>query len=537
MNDRFHGDEAGERVLMLAPTSRDAGMARDILAESGFAPQVFGAYEDFARCLGEGAGAVILMEEFFATRDAERLLEVLERQPAWSSLPLIVLSAAKGQPSRAQTALKSFANIVLLERPARIVTLVSAIQAALAARRRQYELRDSIEAMRRTAEERDRLYREAEAARAEAEAADHRKNEFLAMLAHELRNPLSPIGTASELLSRTVGKDSRAHTAIEMIKRQVTQLTRLVDDLLDVSRITQGRIQLRQRPVELAGVVAQAVETAEPQLRERRHRLSMTASSYEPLYVMGDFARLVQCVGNILTNAIKYTEPGGEISIRTGADESHVSIEVADTGVGISADLLPRVFDLFVQSERTLDRSQGGLGIGLAVVKRLVEMHQGEVSARSDGHGRGTTLEIRLPRIARPTAAPMDGAPFEAEPRRVLIVDDNADSADSLSMLLEFQGHATHVAYGARDALACIEDFKPEVGLLDIGLPEMDGYELAKRLRAMSAHPMRLIALTGYGQTEDAQRAIAAGFDHHLVKPVDLQALERALAGLSVVAR
>ncbi|HEX8757639.1 MAG TPA: GAF domain-containing protein [Steroidobacteraceae bacterium] len=368
----------------------------------------------------------------------------------------------------------------------------------------------------------------------ELDEANRRKDEFLAMLAHELRNPLSPIGTASELLSHTVGNDARAHTAIDMIKRQVAQLTRLVDDLLDVSRITQGRIQLRQRPVDLTSVIAEAVETAEPQLRERRHKLSMTASSYEPLFVMGDFARLVQCVGNILTNAIKYTEPAGEIAIRTGADQGSVFIEISDTGVGISADLLPRVFDLFVQSERTLDRSQGGLGIGLAVVKRLVDMHRGEVGARSEGHGRGATFQIRLPRIARPTAASADGAPFEAEPRRVLIVDDNADAANSLSMLLSIQGHETQVAYGAQEALACVEDLKPEIALLDIGLPEMDGYELARRLRAMSPrHTMCLIALTGYGQVEDAQRAIAAGFDHHLVKPVNLKALDRALAGLS----
>ena len=361
--------------------------------------------------------------------------------------------------------------------------------------------------------------------------ANRRKDEFLAMLAHELRNPLSPIGTANELLARTAGDDPRAHTAIGMIKRQVTQLTRLVDDLLDVSRITQGRIELRKRPTELVAVITQAIETVEPQLRDKGHTLSVHASSYESLYVMGDFARLVQCVGNILTNAVKYTESAGEISIHPWADEGWAYIAISDSGAGITAELLPKVFDLFVQGERTLDRSQGGLGVGLAVVKRLVEMHEGEVHVRSEGLGKGSTFEIRLPRIARPTASAMDAAPSTALPLRVLIVDDNADAADSLAMLLAVRGHETRVAYGAKDALTYAETFRPEVGILDIGLPEIDGYELAKRLRAMPVMTsLRLVALTGYGQVEDQQRALACGFDAHLVKPIDLAALERAIS-------
>jgi CheY-like chemotaxis protein len=246
---------------------------------------------------------------------------------------------------------------------------------------------------------------------------------------------------------------------------------------------------------------------------------------------MGDFARLMQCVGNVLTNAIKYTEPCGEILVRTRGDEANVCIEISDNGTGIAPDLLPRVFDLFVQSERTLDRAQGGLGIGLAVVKRLVDMHGGEVCARSAGLGLGSTFEIRLPRIARPVNATAAAVSFKAEPRRVLVVDDNADAADSLSTLLMFQGHQTQVAYSAKEALTCVETFTPDVGLLDIGLPDMNGYELAKKLRAISRlDSMRLIALTGYGRAEDHQRTRAAGFDHHLVKPVDLTKLERVLA-------
>ena len=362
--------------------------------------------------------------------------------------------------------------------------------------------------------------------------ANRRKDEFLAMLAHELRNPLAPIAIAGELLARTVGEDARTQTAIGMIKRQATQLTRLVDDLLDVSRITQGRIQLQKRPVDLAAVIAQAIETIEPQLREKRHKLSLFAASYEPLHVDGDSTRLVQCVANVLANAVKYTEPGGEIRVQTSRDEASAVIEITDNGTGIAPELLPQVFDLFVQSDRTLDRSQGGLGIGLAVVKRLVEMHGGEVRGRSEGIGRGSTFEIRLPRVARPEPAAADGTDIKVAPRRVLIVDDNVDAATSLSMLLTLRGHETQVAYGAKEALTLIETFEPDVGLLDIGLPEMNGYELAARLRASPGlNGLRLVALTGYGQAEDSQRAYAAGFDDHLVKPVDLTALERALAG------
>ncbi|MBV8187711.1 MAG: PAS domain-containing protein [Alphaproteobacteria bacterium] len=363
------------------------------------------------------------------------------------------------------------------------------------------------------------------------QAADRQKDEFLAMLAHELRNPLAPISTASELLIRTVDGE-QAQAVINMIKRQCAQLTRLVDDLLDVSRITHGRIPLKRQPVDLASILTQAIESVGPQLREKRHKISALSSGQMPLYVNGDIVRLVQCATNILTNAIKYTEPGGEISIRVYGDDASAFIEVADSGVGIAPELLPRVFDVFVQSERTLDRSQGGLGIGLAVVKRLIEMHDGEVTAHSSGLGRGSTFQIRLPRIPAPDGKPAAEVAFKAKPRRVLIVDDNLDAATSLAMLLDIEGHQTRVAYSAREALAGLDAFEPEVVLLDIGLPEMSGYELASRLRTMpQMHGVRLVALTGYGQTEDRQLARSAGFDDHLVKPVEMAALQRTLAG------
>ncbi|MGH8169220.1 MAG: ATP-binding protein [Steroidobacteraceae bacterium] len=390
-------------------------------------------------------------------------------------------------------------------------------------------LEDAVQA-RQVAEESNRKLTQSEEALREA---DRRKDEFLALLGHELRNPIAPISAAGEVLSRVLDGDSRARFAVDVIKRQSAQLTRLVDDLLDIGRITQGRVQLRREPLDLATVVAQAVETVEPQLRQKQHRMSII-SSYEPLYVSGDFTRLVQCLVNVLSNSIKYTDAHGSMRLETRAEDSAAVIEISDNGSGIAADLLPRVFDLFVQSDRTLDRAQGGLGIGLAVVKRLVEMHDGQVSARSAGLGCGSSFEIRLPRIARP-AAKVDDIPVKSRPRRVLIVDDNADAAQSLSMLLTFGGHETQVALGSNEALERLESFQPEVALLDIGLPEINGYELAQRLRSMpSFHGIRLVAVTGYGQAEDRQRALASGFDEHLAKPVDLAALERLLAGKRV---
>ncbi|HTR50515.1 MAG TPA: ATP-binding protein, partial [Kofleriaceae bacterium] len=364
--------------------------------------------------------------------------------------------------------------------------------------------------------------------------ADRRKDEFLAMLAHELRNPLSPITTAGELLSRTVGVDSRSKIAVEMIKRQAKQLTRLIDDLLDVSRITQGRIELRRSVVDLASIIAHAVETVEPQLRAKSQNLSTLAESYEPLCVNGDSARLVQCVANVLANAIKYTDTGGDIRVRTRAAGQNAVIEITDTGVGITEALLPKVFDLFVQSDRTLDRAQGGLGIGLAVVKRLIEMHGGEVTARSPGPGAGATFEIRLPRVARTQTGEIELAPGKVTPRRVLIVDDNQDAANSLAALLAFRGHEVKVAFNGAYAIELTKSFKPEVALLDLGLPEMDGYVLAGKLRALEQPSrLRLVAVTGYGQAEDRQRSQAAGFDDHLVKPTELAALERVLSALN----
>jgi PAS domain S-box-containing protein len=358
--------------------------------------------------------------------------------------------------------------------------------------------------------------------------ADRRKDEFLAMLAHELRNPLAPIRSASELLGRVTQADPKAEAIVGIIKRQVAHLTRLVDDLLDVSRITQGRIELQRAPVELLGVIAQALESVDPLVREKGHRIERAVCE-EALYVNGDGARLVQCLVNLLTNAAKYTDAGGTIRVALRRGDAQAIVTVSDTGMGITRELLPQIFELFVQSERSLDRAQGGLGIGLSVVKRLIEMHGGSVAARSPGAGQGSSFEMRLPLIAAPREIHMEEQELSAAGRRILIVDDNSDAADSLALLLRLNGHNTQSVYAPEDALNRTLQFRPQIVLLDIGLPGIDGYEVARRIRARDG-AVKLIALTGYGQRDDIERARAAGFDAHLIKPVDLVALDRLLA-------
>jgi CheY-like chemotaxis protein len=316
-----------------------------------------------------------------------------------------------------------------------------------------------------------------------------------------------------------------------IVSRQVQQLTRLVDDLLDVSRITQGRIEIQRTPVELSAVVRQALESVDPQIREKQHTIH--TALVPGLYVEGDSARLVQCVSNILTNAVKYTDTGGDINVTLALEGGCAVVTIVDNGVGIPAEFLPRVFDLFVQNERSLDRSQGGLGIGLSVVRRLIEMQGGAVSGSSRGTGQGSTFQISLPAIAPPCGAPaVKSRPVNAT-LRVLIVDDNEDAADSLATLLSLGGHTVRAEYGAQAAIEAAATFDADLILLDIGLPSMDGYEVASRLRA-TGFDSTLVALTGYGQKEDIERALNAGFNAHLAKPVEFSKLEEFLLGIAM---
>jgi signal transduction histidine kinase len=365
-------------------------------------------------------------------------------------------------------------------------------------------------------------------------AADRRKDEFLAMLGHELRNPLAPILLGVQLLRlRSDGGTEEEHAVIE---RQVRHVARLVDDLLDVSRITRGKVQLQRAPVEISAVLAGAIDIVRPLYEERSHALYVDAPR-DGLLVDADAVRLVQVMANLLTNAAKYSEPGGRVDVTAARDGGDVVVSVRDRGAGIGPEMLGRVFDLFEQGERALDRAQGGLGVGLTVARSLVELHGGRISAHSDGPGRGSTFVVRLPAIslAPPAAEPGEADGLRARAGggalRVLVVDDNADAAEVLAEALRVQGHHVVAAHDGEAALELAAGLRPDAAVLDIGLPGMDGYELARRLRAL-LHParVRLVALSGYGQDADRRASQGAGFDRHLVKPADLDALVDALA-------
>ena len=373
---------------------------------------------------------------------------------------------------------------------------------------------------------------ERQAAQEALRLADRQKDEFLAMLAHELRNPLSPIRNAALLLNREIGANPKLGRLTAMITRQTQHLTRLLDDLLDVSRIARGRIVLQSESLEIGEIVEPAIEMVQPLMNEKLHKLRVDRPA-QPLHVHGDRARLVQCLCNLLNNSAKYSAARSEIVLVVAEAPDSVTIEVRDNGAGISPELLPHIFHLFIQGARPLDRSQGGLGIGLSIVKRLVEMHQGTVSAESEGIGRGCTFSIRLPLMAAPGRAAADCAVPAAPKRRILVVDDNADIADSLAMLLRLEGHEVEIAYSAPGTFEAVQRMRPEAVFLDIGLPQMDGYEIARRLRAdPAAEGVHLIALTGYGQEHDRERGRGAGFGAHLVKPADIEAVNKILASL-----
>ncbi|RKH69687.1 ATP-binding protein [Corallococcus aberystwythensis] len=376
-------------------------------------------------------------------------------------------------------------------------------------------------------------------ARREAESANRAKDEFLAMLGHELRNPLAPILTALQLM-RLRG-DTGAERERTLIERQVTHLVRMVDDLLDVSRVTRGKVTLKRERVTLTDVVAKAIEQVSPLIDQRQHTLEVELPE-RGSDLNGDPTRLAQVFANLLTNAAKYTEPGGFLAITGTREDQELVVSVRDTGVGIAPDILPRVFDLFVQEHQALDRSQGGLGLGLAIARSLVTLHEGTISAHSQGRGLGSTFTVRLPALEAEVPAalptPQPGALVPPEPTsvsaRVLIVDDNRDAADVLSESLEFLGCTTRVAYDGPTGLEAAKAFRPEIALLDIGLPVMDGYELARLLRQQEEpRPMKLVAVTGYGQESDRQRSKAAGFDAHLVKPLHFETLETLLKDLT----
>jgi signal transduction histidine kinase/CheY-like chemotaxis protein len=506
------------RFLLMAPTNRDGDITSDLLNGAGIETQVFSNLEALVHALNEGAAAVLIAEEHLTGSLKAPLAGWLSRQAPWSDLPVLILTRPGADSPESAEAWRTLGNVTLLERPTRVTTLLSAAQTAIRARARQYQIRGHLVERQKTEQQ--------------LRNADRRKDEFLATLGHELRNPLSPILNSLEILKLSGAfEDARTAPACAVMERQVHHLNRLVDDLLEVSRITRGIIEVKKELLDLSAIVKAAVETSRPLLDNLRHEIRLDLQT-DQICVAGDPVRLTQVFANLLNNAAKYTNHGGLITIATRCENGEAIVSVKDNGIGIAANVLNQVFDMFMQVDRSTRRSQGGLGIGLTLVKSLVQMHGGSVEAKSDGPGLGSEFIVRLPLLEAAAMPQETQRRIQPLPeRRILIVDDSRDGGESLAMLLRVLGAEVALAHSGRQALECVASFQPDVVLLDIGMPGMDGYEVARRIRANPAYrSMQLIALTGWGQDEDRQRSAAAGFNHHLVKPADVDKLRQLLS-------
>jgi two-component system, sensor histidine kinase len=511
------------RVLLLAPTAGDALLSQSILGEAGLACHVCSDLKDMAEQLEQGAAALLLTEEVVSANDRDRLMAALGAQPPWSDVPILLLCASGAASRVSGWAIQTLGNITVLDRPVRVPMLVTALRGALRARTRQYELRDRVNALGE--------------AQARLRDVDQRKNEFVAILAHELRNPLAPIRNVAHYLKLKRSTGPELERMVDMIERQITQMGRLIDDLLEVSRVTSGLLRLRCEATELADVFEAAVEGTREAIETRRHALRVRLPR-QPVVLRADRDRLVQVLSNLIGNAAKYTPPGGRIEVTAETKEGLLEISVADNGMGIPREKLSEIFELFAQVDRSLER-QGGLGIGLTLSRQLIELHGGTIEATSRGLGHGSEFIVRLPMEASPRPQEPVQEPVRAShPRRILVVDDNQDAAESLTLLLRAAGHDASLAMDGPAALRLAQDLRPEVVFLDIGMPRMNGYEVARRLRQQAwAKRTHLVALTGWGQEEDRRLAHEAGFDDHLVKPASAAMLSQVLSGVGVERR
>jgi signal transduction histidine kinase/CheY-like chemotaxis protein len=508
------------RVLVLAPSGRDATLACQVLEQADISAMACDDLAGLIAAIDEGAGAAVLANEALTPAAIATLGAHLGQQPAWSDFPLLIFTTRSASASENRRTLEAFVglgNVTALERPIHPLTMVSAARAALRARARQYAAR---------------------AALADRERDVRQRDEFLALLGHELRNPLGVLRNAATMAERRSGGLPGLERPLTIIDRQLRHLTQLVDDLLDVARVTSGKIALKLIPVDLVAAAQAIVEEMGRTSRERRLQIDLRPSG-SAVVVMGDPVRLDQILTNLLTNALKYTPARGRIDVSVGVEHCEAVLRVADTGVGISAEVLPTIFDPFTQSTRTLDRAQGGIGLGLSVVRALARLHGGDVAVTSEGLGRGSEFVVRLPLAPSQQApAPPPGrnpTPLPSPPRHILIVEDGADHRESLQELLEAQGHRVDTAIDGEGGVERALAVRPEVALVDIGLPRLDGYEVARRIRGALGSKIFLIALTGYGQPDDRARAAAAGFDVHITKPLDFRVLERLIAGVESV--
>jgi signal transduction histidine kinase/FixJ family two-component response regulator len=512
MMDGTH--DAG-RVLIFAPIGRDASLTAELLTRAGVACHVCHAVNDVCLELASGAGAILLTEEALADPRLDDLAEALASQPPWSDISILLFAGSDRSQASLRTLhkLEVLRNVTLLDRPIRTAAVISTVRSALRGRQRQYELRDTLVALQR--------------ARLEAEHANRLKDEFLATVSHELRTPLNAILGWVAMLRQARFEPTRVASILEIVERNAKAQAQLIADVLDISRMISGRVKLEVTPVSLAGVICDAVDSIRPGAAARGIELHLDVD--EGPVAIADPDRLQQVVWNLLSNACKFTPEGGRIDVRLRADRTHATVTVADTGVGISSDFLPHVFDRFRQAEQGFTRSHGGLGLGLAIVKQLVEMHGGEVTATSEGPGKGATFEVRLPlarmipRDRRARHEPSSELPkLDLSDYSILVVDDDETTRDLMMTLLSQCGATVRTVGSASEALLEFDTDIPGLVLADIGMPGEDGLSMIKRIRRRPPARgglVRAVAISAYARPEDRQAALAAGYDDFLAKP------------------
>ncbi|WP_082521981.1 hybrid sensor histidine kinase/response regulator [Ramlibacter sp. Leaf400] len=485
------------RVLVYGPPGRDALLVEKVFRTAALEVSHCDTPAKLAEQLQLGAGSLMLGEEVLSPATMAVVSEYLEQQPAWSDLPILLLAKHGADSLVAQRAIEKLGNVTLLERPVRTMALVSAARSALRARDRQYEMR----------------------------ALSRRKDEFLAALAHELRNPLAPISNAMAILQRQ-HPSPQTEKLTGIVERQVSHLKRLVDDLLDIARITNGKLELQRSVTSVEKIVQHATEIAQEGITAKAHRLTVHPLQ-GPVDLYADHVRLVQCVANLLVNAAKFTPPSGDISLSVNVAPPWVEFVVRDSGKGLEPEFLGRIFNIFSQS-RTVGEPTSGLGLGLHLTRAFAQLHGGTITARSDGPGHGSEFVLSVPVVVNATGEQ------EANPRpsgghlhrSILVVDDNVDAASTLGALLTLQGASVEVVHDGAQAVAVVQQHRPEAVVMDIGMPVMNGYDAARAIRAaMPDDAPTLIALTGWGQYADKARALEAGFDYHFVKPLDIEDL------------
>ena len=497
-----------KRVLIYAPSGQDGALAAKMLSMAGVDCLVVASPAQLGAELERGVGAVLTVEEALPDGGMAALAAFISRQPTWSDLPVVLLTHRGPDSQAVRSAIASLGNVTLLERPVRTLTLITSLQSVLRARAKQYLVRET----------------------------DRRKDEFLASLGHELRNPLAPIRTSMAVLSHLYPQQAPIKKVSDIVERQVSHLTRLVDDLLDVARINSGKIVLQREHTTLAAIIGHVAELCAAAAAAKR--IVIDVAPMPDVALFADYARVVQIVANIVSNAVKFTPAEGRVSIGAEADAKRLRIRVRDTGIGLEPSALTSIFAMFEQRRPPTGQITSGLGIGLSLSRQFAEMHGGGVEARSAGLGQGCEFIVTLP-VVEPQAAqadaPREDAPAPPAPSarraRVLVVDDNRDAADSLQALFEMENCSVATAYDGGEAVQAVDAAMPDVIVMDLGMPGMDGYEAARHIRRKNgAQDVLMIALTGWGQHDARQRTIDAGFDHHLIKPVSFDELRRLTA-------